>query len=245
MTTWTIGDIHGCAEELALLLEKMGAGADDRILACGDLFHRGPDPAGVMDLMREHRIGFILGNHERTVLSRMLLAPRTADRADRPERRDSFPPLDDEDLHGDGGTPCFAPPHRRVEIACFLQEHLGYFVHGDHLGEGSRARDGGPWCMVHAGVDSRRPLDENSVEDLTSLRHLRRRGGPWWYEKYRGEELVIFGHSAARFPRAHYDGDRLVALGIDTGCVYGGTLTAYSPEHDEYVSVKAVHEHAA
>jgi serine/threonine protein phosphatase 1 len=245
MTTWTIGDIHGCSDELARLLEMIAPGEDDLLLSCGDLFHRGPDPAGVMDLMREHEIRFILGNHERTVLSRMLLAPDTPDPEDRPERRDSLPPLDEEDLLGDGGMPCHLPPERRLDLARFLQTHIGYHAHCDRIADGSLTHDRRKWCMVHAGIDPRRPLLENSVEKLVYMRRLGTRGEPWWYEEYRGDELLVFGHSASRFPRAHYRGDQLVALGIDTGCVYGGSLTAYSPELDRYLSVKAAHEYAA
>jgi hypothetical protein len=36
----------------------------------------------------------------------------------------------------------------------------------------------------------------------------------------------------------------LVALGLDTGCVYGGRLSAYSPELDELVSVPALARYA-
>ncbi|HVS08844.1 MAG TPA: metallophosphoesterase, partial [Planctomycetota bacterium] len=49
MATWVVGDIHGCAEELARLLERLATGSGDRLVAVGDLFHRGPDPAGVVD----------------------------------------------------------------------------------------------------------------------------------------------------------------------------------------------------
>ena len=54
MTTWIIGDVHGCAAELAELLKHLTPGRDDRLLSCGDLLHRGPDPLGVIDLMEAH-----------------------------------------------------------------------------------------------------------------------------------------------------------------------------------------------
>ena len=63
MTSWIVGDIHGCAEELALLLAELALGPGDRLVSCGDLFHRGPDPVGVMDLLAECRGAFVLGNH--------------------------------------------------------------------------------------------------------------------------------------------------------------------------------------
>ena len=93
--------------------------------------------------------------------------------------------------------------------------------------------------MVHAGILPDVPPEESPVECLTSVRRLSGRGRPWWYEPYRGPELVFFGHTPSPVPRAHTAGGRLVALGLDTGCVYGGRLTAYSPELDEFAAIPA------
>ena len=55
-----------------------------------------------------------------------------------------------------------------------------------------------------------------------------------WYEAYEGPATVLFGHWPAPQPRlATY------AIGLDTGCVYGGRLTAYVLESGEFVSVSA------
>ncbi|MEO0660189.1 MAG: metallophosphoesterase, partial [Planctomycetota bacterium] len=83
MATWILGDIHGCASELAALLERIAPGPDDAIVSCGDLVHRGPDPAGVCDLLAAHGARFVLGNHELRVLERVGIAPRRHDGADR------------------------------------------------------------------------------------------------------------------------------------------------------------------
>ena len=85
MTTWIVGDIHGCAEELAELIGRLDLGEDGHLVACGDLFHRGPDPAGVMDLLTDCGASFVLGNHERAILRRVHLDPRRADGSDRPQ----------------------------------------------------------------------------------------------------------------------------------------------------------------
>lgn len=53
-----------------------------------------------------------------------------------------------------------------------------------------------------------------------------------WDEFYKGEKRVVFGHWARR---------RLVnrpnCIGLDTGCVYGGELTAWIAEEDRFVQV--------
>ncbi len=245
MASWIVGDIHGCAQELSSLIERLGLGADDRLISCGDLFHRGPDPAGVMDLLREAQAEFILGNHERAVLRRVGLAPAKPDASDRAPVRMSFPPIDAEDLAGDGGLVCHIPSARREEFLVYLQSHSGYYLRGSELEGAGLTIDGRDWCVVHAGLDGSLPLEENLPHDLTRMRRLPRRGQPWWYEVYGGPALVMFGHTASKIPRAHRQRGKLIALGLDTGCVYGGTLCAYSPELDEFVQVKAAAAYAA
>lgn len=239
MATWVVGDIHGCAEELARLIERLQLAPQDRLVSVGDLFHRGPDPAGVMDLMREHRIPFVLGNHELAVLRRVGVAPVSLARDDRPPLRTHFPELDEEDLDGDGHTPCRVAPQRRAELLTFLQQHSGFYLrHTDIEGAGALP-DGRPWCVVHAGRLPGVELENSAIRELTSLRRLPGRGQPWWYEDYDGPELVLFGHTPSSLPRVHSLRERPLAIGLDTGCVYGGRLTAYSPELDEYRAVKA------
>ena len=245
MTTWIVGDIHGCAEELGRLLDQLALGPDDRLVSCGDLFHRGPDPAGVMDLLREARAPFILGNHERKVLQRVGLAPQRADAADRPPLREHFPQLEFEDLDGDGHRPCNAPAERRRELLVFLQEHSGYYLRDRDLAGAGPTLDGRPWVVVHAGVHPQKRLEEHTPFELTRIRRLDQRRKPWWFERYDAEPLVLYGHSHARLPQARRARGRLTTLGIDTGCVYGGALTAYAPELDEFVRIPAARAYAA
>jgi diadenosine tetraphosphatase ApaH/serine/threonine PP2A family protein phosphatase len=67
--TIVIGDIHGCYDELVALLDKVGAGADDRIIAVGDLIVKGERNREVLDLfMSDARCSSVLGNHDRAIL---------------------------------------------------------------------------------------------------------------------------------------------------------------------------------
>jgi serine/threonine protein phosphatase 1 len=246
MATWILGDIHGCSEELAELLRRLAPGADDRVVCCGDLFHRGPDPAGVMDLLRAHGALFVLGNHERAVLRRVGVAPNRIDGADRGPAELALPPLDAEDLAGDGRSVCHVPAQRREEFVRHLQRgHSGYLLRRASIPGAGLTADGREWLVVHAGFDPSRAPEECSVDCLTGIRRLEGRGAPWWYECWHGPELVLFGHTHSPSPRVHSNGGRLVALGLDTGCVYGGALSAYSPELDELEQVQALHAGAA
>ena len=63
-----IGDIHGCRNALAALLDFVGPGSDDLIVTLGDYIDRGPDSAGVIDLLvnldETHSLYPLRGNHE-------------------------------------------------------------------------------------------------------------------------------------------------------------------------------------
>ena len=245
MTTWIVGDIHGCAQELAELVERLQLKAGDRLLACGDLFHRGPDPIGVVDVLESSNADFILGNHERAVLARLGLAPRRVDGADRPVAKINLDELIPEDLNGDGRRACQVGQADVVRVVNFLQTHSGYALSNETVEGAGLTPNGTPWWLVHAGVEPGKPLHEQSVRALTSVRRLRRPGRPYWYEAWNGPALVLFGHTPGHIPRPRHVRGQLVALGLDTACVYGGSLTAYCPELDEIVAVPARREWVA
>ncbi len=239
MATWIVGDIHGCAEELAELVERIDLQEGDQLLSCGDLFHRGPDPVGVIDVLEGAQAKFILGNHEMAVLSRLGIAPRSVDGTDRPELALSIDDLVPDDLAGDGRRVCDVSQSDVKRIVNFLGTSSGYALSNDTVEGAGTTPKGDPWWLVHAGVEPGLPLFKQSRRILTSVRRLACPGQPYWYEAWRGPALVMFGHTAGKIPRAKRFGGRLVSLGLDTGCVYGGRLTAYSPELDEFVAVPA------
>ena len=62
--------------------------------------------------------------------------------------------------------------------------------------------------------------------------------GPFWYDNYDGQYRVFFGHTVHDSPI-----EREHAVGLDTGCVYGGMLTAYDHRHEEYITVDQTTTH--
>ena len=50
MSTLIVGDVHGCAKELELLLQAV---RPTELLLVGDLFSKGPDPKGTWELLQE------------------------------------------------------------------------------------------------------------------------------------------------------------------------------------------------
>lgn len=92
--------------------------------------------------------------------------------------------------------------------------------------------------VVHAGLRPNVELHSQTSEDLTQIRTLgedrESKDGTPWYDVYDGEKVVLFGHWPAPEPRRGK-----MALGLDTGCVYGNQLTAFTIETGELSSVPA------
>lgn len=91
--------------------------------------------------------------------------------------------------------------------------------------------------VTHAGIDPRMSLSNHTVEDFQNVRSLAPDGGyerPYWFDEYTGPPRVFFGHTVLEEPviGAH-------AVGLDTGCVYGGRLTAYDVCRNETTSVQS------
>jgi len=94
----------------------------------------------------------------------------------------------------------------------------------------------GSHLVVHAGVRPGVRLKHQMASDLTEIRTMganpaSKKGVPW-YAVYRGRKTVLFGHWPAKRPIL-----KSRAIGLDTGCVYGGHLTAFIVESNQLVSV--------
>jgi hypothetical protein len=92
--------------------------------------------------------------------------------------------------------------------------------------------------VVHAGVVPGVDIEDVAPDALLTMRTLRSRGrwsdepdaGPLWGTQYDGPPHVVFGHNARPEPQLH-----AWATGLDTGCVYGGRLTALVLDENEPV----------
>lgn len=90
--------------------------------------------------------------------------------------------------------------------------------------------------VVHGGVDPTRTIADHSSEDILTMRSPDGDGydGPFWFEEYDGPPRIFFGHTVLSEP---FESES--AVGLDTGCVYGGSLTAYDIGRDRFVTVES------
>ncbi len=65
MGTLVVGDVHGCAWELERLIE---AAQPDRVVLVGDLYTKGPDPAGVWQVLERTGADAVMGNHDQRLV---------------------------------------------------------------------------------------------------------------------------------------------------------------------------------
>jgi len=211
--TLIVGDIHGCREELEDLLEESGWDEGDQLVSVGDLVAKGPDSLGVVRFFREVGGRAVRGNHDQHCL-RWWDAKCAGEALPRlkPTHQDVADALEDEDWLWVAALPLW------IEL-----EPQGALV-------------------VHAGLVADLPLEDQDPYDLMNMRSILDDGSPSrsyedgtpWAELWPGPRLVVFGHDAVRGLQT-----REHAIGLDTGCVYGGWLTGvWLPERD-LVSVPA------
>lgn len=206
-----IGDVHGCHAELKELIELLAPTGDDQIVFLGDLVNRGPDSHAVLEQARALRARALLGNHE----LRLLTARRTGDESalkddDRRTLRQLTP-----------GDWTFI---ENMALFHHLPEYDTVLVHGGFL-------PGQAWQTQPASVVTRIQVVDR---DGRPRKRAEVPHAPFWADLWKGPPFVVYGHT----PR-HDVHERSTSLGIDTGCVYGGRLTACILPERKLVQVKA------
>lgn len=96
-------------------------------------------------------------------------------------------------------------------------------------------------AVVHGGIDHRKAVVEHTLMELLNNRSLVPDGSyerPYWFETRREFPRVFFGHTVLAEP---FDTEH--AVGLDTGCVYGGQLTAYDYRTGETIAVDPPETH--
>ncbi len=215
---YAIGDVHGCADLVDILIEKIAedAGGLDaaQLIFLGDYIDRGPDSKGVIDRMiaiqkSQPQSIFLKGNHEALLL----------DFLSDPE--DMFHWLEwggEETLLSYGISDIIRRPSE--ELAAELSEKMPK-AHQTFLRNLDLIQIEGDYLFVHAGVRPGVDLDDQQEEDLLWIRRR-------FQNATRAERppyIVVHGHQPLKNPL-----DKGWRIDVDTGACWSGKLTAVALE---------------
>jgi protein phosphatase len=231
-----IGDIHGCYDELCALLEKMAYTVDRaactalppenrRAVFLGDLCDRGPKNMEVLRLvMNMTEAGGALaipGNHD----VKLLRGLRGADVKPSHGLDITLSQIERES------------PEFIERAAAFLDSLVSHYVF-----------DRGRLVVSHAGLkEAYQGRSSGRVREFCLYGETTGETDEFglpvrlnWAGEYRGKALVVYGHIPSREPRFLNN-----TVCVDTGCVFGGCLSAYRYPEAEVVSVAAAREYYA
>ena len=259
MATYAIGDVQGCYDELQALLGRVGfRSRADRLWFVGDLVNRGPKSLEVLRFVRElgDRAVVVLGNHDLHLLiqhegfERKRKDDTFGDVLGAPDARELVDWLRTRPMmHVEGNYAMVHAgllPQWTIEKAASLAQEVeralrapGYRDFLAHM-YGSKPDC---WDDTLAGWDRLRVI----VNAMTRMRfctpdgamEFRAKGAdpppgylPWYEARTGAERTIVFGHWSALGLKLT---DRIAAL--DSGCVWGGALTALRLEDRWLVQV--------
>jgi protein phosphatase len=228
-----IGDIHGCRAELEGLLRELGyaiardelgraVGASQtgrRAIFVGDLVDRGPDSPGVLRIVMG-MVGAgdalcVPGNHE----NKLVRALRGRNVQVTHGLAESLAQLEAEQADF------------RAEVQRFMDGLVSHYV-----------LDGGNLVVCHAGLIERyHGRASGRVREFCLYGQTTGETDEYglpvrypWASEYRGKAMVLYGHTPV--PEPEWVNNTMC---LDTGCVFGGRLTALRYPEKELVSVPA------
>ena len=229
-----ISDIHGCYDELCALLDKLGYSVDKdncaavppegrRTIFLGDLCDRGPKNVEVlclvMSMVQSGAAYCIAGNHDIKLLKHLRGAKVQLSHG-----------LDKTVEQLSTQSVGFVS-----EVKTFLDSLRSHYVF-----------DGGNLVVAHAGLKEKyqgrgsgRVREFCLYGDTTG--ETDEYGLPArlpWANEYRGKATVVYGHTPSPDVEAINN-----TLCIDTGCVFGGKLTAWRYPEKEIVQIDAEREY--
>jgi protein phosphatase len=223
-----IGDVHGCFDELITLLEKLGYAIDGdqvtppegrKAVFVGDLVDRGPKIPQVLRLvmkMVEQGTAFCVpGNHDMKLMRKL----KGRDVQITHGVAESLVQLERE------------PPEFKDRVAKFIDDLVSHYVF-----------DGGKLVVAHAGMkEEMQGRGSGKVREFALFAETTGETDEYglpvrynWASDYRGKAMVVYGHTPTVEPEWLNR-----TINIDTGCVFGGKLTALRYPEKELVSVSA------
>jgi len=233
-----IGDVHGCFDELLTLFHNLGYSVEEiggsvdvkpadgrKAVFVGDLVDRGPKiPQTLRLAMAMVKAGTALcvpGNHDMKLLRKL----RGKDVQITHGLADSLAQLEPE------------PAEFKKEVADFIDNLVSHYV-----------LDDGKLVVAHAGMkEEMQGRGSGAVRSFALFGETTGETDEFglpvrynWAADYRGRAMVVYGHTPVAEPEWLNR-----TINIDTGCAFGGKLTALRYPEKEVVSVPAVRQYYA
>ena len=225
-----IGDVHGCFDELVELLRQLGHGVDEttltvqpangrKLVFVGDLVDRGPKVPQVLKLVM-NAVGSgtalcVPGNHDAKLMRKL----RGREVQITHGLAESLAQLANE------------PEDFRKLVAEFIDDLVSHYV-----------LDDGKLVVAHAGMkESMQGRGSGAVREFALFGETTGETDEFglpvrynWAAEYRGTATVVYGHTPVPEPEWLNR-----TINVDTGCVFGGKLTALRYPEKELISVPA------
>ena len=217
--TFLVGDLHGCLEELNVLLDHLTGveklNKDDTIVFIGDYIDRGPDGRGVvqrlLDFEKQYpRALFLKGNHEDMLLSYLAGGPH----------KDIYLPNGGIDTLFSYGLQRGSTAEELV--SAMPSDHRDFFERLHRYIVTPR------FVFVHAGLDPLRALQQQADEYLFWIRD------EFIRNIHHFGKVVVFGHTPFQDVLFHLP----YKIGIDTGAVYHNKLSCIEVRDGRILQVK-------
>ena len=211
------GDIHGCLVPLNKLIihleERCNITADDRFVFLGDYVDRGPEVKLTIDALlnfrKQHpKTTFLMGNHEDMMMS-YLGWNGTRIGGMSYGYNGGKATLDSYGFASMGDNQTKIP-----------EEHKEFFMSLPHVAVSEE------YIMVHGGLDPQYPLEQQKVDVVMWIRE------GFYTREHDFGKPVVYGHT----PREKVWNKLPYHLGIDTGCVFDGSLTCFSATERKLIS---------
>ncbi|MEK9650286.1 MAG: symmetrical bis(5'-nucleosyl)-tetraphosphatase [Gammaproteobacteria bacterium] len=266
MSTYVIGDVHGCFQTLVKLLTKINykEGADN-LFFIGDLVNRGKFSAEVLEFCITHDgIDSVLGNHDFLFLKLINENKKykpLQKALEHPQKEIFYQwlikrPLLAEKYIGEkrfilvhAGIPSFWTTNEAIQMATKASN----FIQKDPLNSilaiwGNEPRIWSPNLTQEQQIrfsvncfTRMRFIGKNGEMDLNNTSTEAKTGYKKWFDAFdfKKENItIVFGHWASLNGKTKTPS----AIGLDTGCVWGNRLSALRLEDQKTFSVKVLHE---